>query len=520
MFTTRRDLFGLVFRSSKVLLMALLIVPCSAYADGLADHNSGKPSAFDQLFVDPAPDQGQKKAAQVVNSGVDTAGADDGTITNKLRTNIGTTLITSRNDDPVMKKAQKYLEMIRLQVAVLTKKTGFFSRFQVGEISKQAELLTSMFSDKALFEDEVIKELNTFIFLYGELDMAAEAYALQARLYQQEDKNEFALLALLQQRYLYSQSSHDDTITQHIQSLFTKKNIPLHAAIQQIIEKASGLSGSHVERWAALLEQLPLLSSADPKFNAAVAASAHQFLMRYNNDAHADLAQNVYANHSLDDDSIAIFQYKKLLALYPDSVFRPYAFLGIGNVQRSKLKDYPAALRNYRVVIDQFPDSPAIKSAYKFLALTYHEHLKDYPKALQTLQVMIEKFDKDPIVQWALQNKADILNKRTKQYKEAIATYQKLNAMFAGTGGLAALHAADKLASSKLRDYPLLIDINKTIVRDYPNHDDAAKALFKIAKTYQDKMQNTSRATKVYKYLIQHYPKSSAAKSARRKVGK
>ena len=99
------------------------------------------------------------------------------------------------------------------------------------------------------------------------------------------------------------------------------------------------------------------------------------------------------------------------------------------------------------------------------------------------------------------------LQESKKQYAEAVRSLNRLADMFKGDdAAVKALVDSAKIASGKMKNYELQIQVQSRLVDEYPNREEAVIALNSIAETNVKQLDKIADAINVYKALIKQYP--------------
>jgi len=361
----------------------------------------------------------------------------------------------------------------------------------------------------------LLQDLDIFTTIYQDLPIAAEGMHLRGQIYKKIDQPEAALVSWLQTIAEFPKSSAARKAQADIE-------LSLAGDLKHFYEVMNGIianfpAGNAPTRLNYLINKLYPLENI--KLSQALTQLQVSFLKRFADDAHADEVQVLLAhNQGAASAEGGIFGFKKVLALYPNSSYRPEAMLAIADLQRLRLKAYEKASSNYRILIAEFPNHELSKLAYQNLALTLNEHLRDYPEAIVVLGDIVKKYPKDKAALEALQTMARLQAKKTDQPREAVTTLRKLAMMFKGYEATDALSDAIKISERTLKDDALTLSLREQIVRDFPTSNEAPIALFDMAE-YADKTEkNQEKAKVLYGQLVQAYPEHKLAAEAKKRL--
>lgn len=391
----------------------------------------------------------------------------------------------------------------------------------LGIIREQAERVESVGFFGGLFTADnplnatLLGDLDIFLSVYADLPIAAEALYVQGQILRKTAAPEAALVSWLQSMAEYPNSSGSRKAQTDIDDV-------LKNDLNQYIEVIQGIvsnfpQGNSGLRLSYLINKLYPLN--DQAFTIALTELQLSFLKRFPEDSHADEVQILLAhNQGTQSAQGGIFGFKKVLALYPHSLYRPEAMLAIADLQRLRSKEFEKAVENYRILIAEFPDHPLTKYAHQNLALTLNEDLRMYPEAIVALQTIVQHYPTDPAALAALQTIARLQAKKTNQPAEAVATLRKLATMFKGFEASDALEDAIKITERTLKDNALTLSVREQLVRDFPNSDAAPVALFDMAKQFETAANNPEKAKMLYQQLVQQYPEHKLAAEAKKRL--
>jgi len=410
-------------------------------------------------------------------------------------------LQTQARDDTQV--ANDYLRVMRDEIKHSEKKKSVFSFLGTSATPLQQALLD---------------DLDQYLVVYGDKSLSVEALQLKAILHNRMDKDEALAMDFLTIISAYSGSRYEKSSRNGLNDLLSGSLKSEQDILGALLKQDFASMPSQEDRLLALLRGLaPIQQEA---FHPLISNMCAHFLVRYPNDVHDDEVQYIRAGHAGKEDHVAVYRYRTLLAVYPQSPLRADATLAIGDIQRTGLKEYETAVVTYRQLIKDFPSSEAAKHAYIHMALTQSRHLRLYQEALVTLNIAVEKYVDDPVVKEALNMLGGIYAKKTKEYAKAVESYRKLSNIFSGEDGLQALREAEDIANASMHDYPLVIAIDEQMLHDYSDDAQAAEVLLHIGDTYADKLKQRTEAIKAYQRVIERYPNSKEARKASSKIRK
>jgi len=103
----------------------------------------------------------------------------------------------------------------------------------------------------------------------------------------------------------------------------------------------------------------------------------------------------------------AIEQYNKILEYYPSDSLASKSLLRIGEIKRSKTKDYQEAISIYKKYLKKYPNKPSTPNAMFMIGYVYANDVKDYEKAKKSYNQFLEKYSNHelaPSARWELKN--------------------------------------------------------------------------------------------------------------------
>jgi len=399
----------------------------------------------------------------------------------------------SREDNAAL-----HLSILRDEVDSMTQ-VGFFG---------------SLFSANEELQRALMQDIELFLTIYSDLSITADVMLLKGEMFAKQNQPEAATVAWLQTMYEFPQTDAARQAKDKAGDLVENDWDDAEGSIKAIMKNVPNKDVA--SRLRILSNQLYPIN--DKELVAALTLLQLDFLKRFSDDAHADEVQILLA-HNLGAESAeaGVFGFKKLLALYPNSHYRPEAMLAVADLQRVRLKQYEKAEANYQVLIKEHPENKLAKHAYENLALTQSEHLKKYPEAIQTHTKIVELYPEDKVSLVALQHMAKLQEKKTDEPRKAIQTLRKLATMFHGFEAIDALSDAVKIAEKSLKDHALAFEIRQQLVSDYPKSDAAPRALFKMGE-YMEEQDDKAQADSFYNQLVQQHPDHKWAGKARQKL--
>lgn len=405
--------------------------------------------------------------------------------------------------NPESGKAAKEIELLRRTINETARSKNFFNLFS---------------SQTVPIDGELLEEADRFILRHGDLPETAEVYHLKALVHLRMEAYPAAALDWLMLKAVYPDSAYAAEAERRLNELGSNQ-LKKHAALlDEMARWTKSLSGDRDHRIATFLNAIAGTSN-EPGFAAPIVAECAAFLANNRSYPNEDDIEHALARHALlVDAQIGIYHSEKLLALYPDSPFRPDALLAIANTQRRVQHAYERAAQTYNRLIEQYPDTAETAQGYESLAEMYDQDMRDYPNALKTHEAIVSKYRDTPIVLRALNNMASIYQNRTNQPAKAVDSYLRIAGIFKGPEVLDALNKAEKVARYTLHDWNLALNINDRIVAQAPDGEDAAKAMFANGEIAEEELRDPRQARVLYEKLIAARPGHPLAKEAQQRI--
>lgn len=391
-------------------------------------------------------------------------------------------------------------------------------RRTLGDTARSKSLFNLFSSPSLPIDGELLQEADRLIQRHSGMPETAEVFHIKAQVHQRMDNPAAAALDWLMLMVTHPDASFAAEAEKRLGALSGDQLKKQASLLREMILRAKNLNGDRDYRVATFLNSVARTSN-EPSFAAPLMDECAAFLMRNTawqneDDIEYDLARQAM----LVDHQVAIYHFDKLLALYPDSPFRPDSLLSIATAQRRGQHAYERAEQTFKRLIEQYPDTPETVQAYESLAAMYDEDMHDYPDSVRTYDVIVEKYREGPVVLRALNNEALIYQNRMNQPERAVDSYLRIAGIFRGPEVLDALNKAEKLAQYHLHDWHLAIGINDRIIAYAPHGDEAAKAMFANAEIAEDKLKDKRLARALYEKLIADQPNHPLAKDARKRI--
>jgi TolA-binding protein len=365
-------------------------------------------------------------------------------------------------------------------------------------------------------EKRVLNELELWIGSNFHSRLAAKAMFMRAEIYYQHKRTAEALLDWFNIIYLFPKSSYASTSRNHVQDVIkTDRYKKYKVAIESILSLK--LSGKMSARHAALLKETVKLES--PVFRDRLALAYSRFLANHRSHSKAAMVQKLLADNRIKvDREQGVFHYQTLIKIYPDSVYVPHAFIAIADVQKTRSSQVSSAINKYRRVIRKYPKSSYARPAYLKLASVYERQKKDKAKAIETWKQLAKKYPRSKETAEAFASIGRVYENQ-KRYNEAVSAYRKVHLATRDTNmNIRALRKASLVASGKLKDYRLMVEVNNQMIKLYPKHNESVKAMFRNGQAYEKKLNDSKQALVIYRDIIKRFPKHRLAKKADRRI--
>ena len=369
------------------------------------------------------------------------------------------------------------------------------------------------FSSGSDLNDVLLQDINLFLEKYHDMPIAAKALFLKGRMQLEQGDEAAAAISWLQVLYEFPDSDTVIVAKQQLLELLENDWSDHADVIKGIINQSQ--KGETGARLAHLIRQLYKIE--DRSLVKPLTSLQLNFLRRFPTHVFADEVQVLYAHlMSTVSPKSGIFAFRKLLALYPNSSYRPEALLAIGDLKNNELREYEAALKEYQEIIREYPTHVLVKHAYSNSGQIFDQQMKKYPEAIEAYQHVVKQFPDDKEALKAMQQIARLQHDDTEQPREAVKTLRKLAKMFHGDDGIDALADAARIAERELKDPSLFISIQDQLIQDFPNSDAAAEALYDFAINAED-AGNQEKANELFRQFLKQFPDHKLASKAQRR---
>ncbi|MFA5160772.1 MAG: tetratricopeptide repeat protein [Elusimicrobiales bacterium] len=209
----------------------------------------------------------------------------------------------------------------------------------------------------------------------------------------------------------------------------------------------------------------------------------------------------------------AVYDYERILAVYPESALLAKAKRLAGDVYYTSLKNNGRALECYQYVVDHFATSDEAGTAYNQMA-KISEGDKQYELAVDVYEKIARLYEGKDTASDAMFAEANILFEKLKRPQDAVNVLVRVADKLKGPKGFDALMRAAAISHKDLRDYDQEIKLRERIVSEYPDNADTPSVLFDAGMVYEKNLLNPDKAVEIYQQVADRYAGNSAAKSA------
>ncbi len=435
----------------------------------------------------------------------------------------------------------KLIEQVRLRIkALLSSMTDLEFTQKKDQISKQIiknyplqnyqdayfEWLSFIYSlNISQLNSVLLKEINLYNQIFKDSFKNNDALCFwQGCLYEKENKQYSALIKYIKIYFLHPKSKLIEQVRLRIKALlssmkdleFTQKkdqiskqiiiNYPLQNYQEAYFEWLSFIYSLNISRLnSVLLKEINL-------YNQIFKNSFK------NNDALCFWQGCLYEKEN--NINMAAANYTKLLALYPESIFRSLALYKTAYFNYSKFGEYNKAIDGFLEVINSYSTSDSAGNAQFYLAELYETGLKNNDEALNNYRLLLEAFPDNPLCLKALKRIAKISYGK-KQYEDAAAAYMQLFEKYPDDDfAPEALDKIETIYSVKFKDFERSASILKLYASHFKTHENAAEHLYRAAEIYAFKLDNISEAVSVCQQIIKGFKGSDYADKAEKLIKK
>ncbi len=360
----------------------------------------------------------------------------------------------------------------------------------------------------------LLLDAETCIERLGDGEPADEARVLKAKLHDKLGEPGAAVVELLKLLYLRPRSEQALQAKKTVLDIGERKFPRLYATLEALSKGAPGEDAG--DRMAWLLERS--IELRDDAFYEPLVAEFADFERRQPGHPKADeLAALEAAIHQRRGRyGAAISAYRRLLALYPKSIYRARSQAAIADIYARNLKDYDAAIEAYQGVARDFPEAAEAQSAHVQLARLLEQQGR-YALAIEVDEKIVALYPTTDAATRALQHEARLYRKPLKQPQAAIAALTRLADQHKGKQAVEALAQASDIAYDH-DDYAQQAELLKRLAEEYPQDAQAPKALYDAGYAYERYAKDPERAAATYRRLAESYPDDKYARKAQSRL--
>ena len=192
----------------------------------------------------------------------------------------------------------------------------------------------------------------------------------------------------------------------------------------------------------------------------------------------------------LSDEHQAIFSYKRIQFLAPQSILIPQALFQIGYLQYEETGEYEKAKDTFVSLIAAHPETPIAGDAQFYLAELYEKKLDNPDEAVANYRVLVETYPDNKYAVEALKRVAEIMADK-ERYEESIASYHQIFELYPKSEyAPEAVLEMESIYRKKMENYEKAIEILKLYSSQYPQREDASERLYDAAEIYADDLNN------------------------------
>lgn len=367
--------------------------------------------------------------------------------------------------------------------------------------------------------EAAIDDLHVFVQQHPESPMKPEALFLLASLRQKKGDYKPALVDLLRLLYEYPGSKMSLQAKSAFLDLSDKKLARrLKPAAGDLVKTPESEDKS--QRLALLVEKLS--GGMEDSLYDPTVEEIRRFQLRFPDYPESDKIQWSLArlHEKASRHAAALLAHRKLLAVYPQSPFRPQAQFAIANLYAESLKDYKKAIEAYQELVEKYPQASEVLPSLERTAQLFSDKLGQYELAVEIDEKIVKLFPKTDGALKALQMEAKLQRDRLNGPAEAIKTWLRLAGMFGYPAALEAFQNAAKIARRDLKDYGREAELRRKFASDFPNVKEAAPELFAAAEIYEDDLKDGAKAAEAYKEVAAKFPGTKLAGKAQDRVAK
>lgn len=364
--------------------------------------------------------------------------------------------------------------------------------------------------------ETTLLQLNEFLRLNPDWDFSEDARLLKADLHARRGEYKFAVTELLALLYEFPNSKLVFPAKRTLTELIDKK---MEKKLKPVLQDAS--KGSEAKEKSERLAQLlkTLTTQAGEALYEPLVAEYDGFFSRFPSYAGTDELTLLFADLQVKKEKYlaALTYYRKLLALYPESRFRPRAQRSIGDLYVNDLKDINEAENAYQRVINKYPQSEEAGYAYEQTA-KLEEQLKHFDLSVEMYEKMIALYPNTDRASRAFNGEVRVLLDQMEKPDEAIKVYGRLADMFKGSTGAADALLAAASTAHKIKNFEREAEFRMRFVNEFGTNKDAPEQFFLAAQVTEEGLASADKAVDLYNQLMLKYPESKYANKAKSRV--
>ncbi len=368
----------------------------------------------------------------------------------------------------------------------------------------------------------LINEINVFLKLFPDNEMAPNLLNMQDSLYDKAGKDYESFAAALKNLVLYPQSNFVVQSKARVFKFIDDKNdiADKKEVIFKVIQDSVivNLAENRYFNYLKLLYNLE-----QKKLFDFTLAELENFLFRFPGDNRIDqiLTWNadIYARQGEENEANS--SYLKVLTIFPDSKLIPYVYYQRAVLTADEFKDPKSAVNILSELIVKYPDSEQSAEALFLTAKLKEEKIKDYEGSIVDYRKFIVTYPDNDKVMNALWQIAQIYHKNLKNYNEAISVYMEIEARYSTY--LLALDALEQVAEiykKELKDYPNAVLALAKISENHPAYEKSPDCLLEAASLCEDELKDYPKAKFYYELFLKKYPDHKKAKNALKQLQK
>ncbi len=370
--------------------------------------------------------------------------------------------------------------------------------------------------------DRMISEFNDYFYSFHNGANADRMMFLLGRIYMEEEMYREAFVTFLKIKYLYPQTRYLVDVTGNMnQIVLTKAERLFEDHQSEIIGHITAplSEGDYQRSYFACLSYLHQLNLED--LNIALLKEIRLYLSYYPDNAikAEDLifwSGNIY--ESIDEWYEALVQYRKLMNLFPSSVFIPNALYRIAWIHYKETDQYELARDTFIKLVTDYSQLELAGDAQFYLAELFQNEIENETEAIANYRLLVETYPQNAHAVEALKRVAEMLEDQ-KNFEEAIAGYYQIFELYPDDEfAPEALMEIERLYRKELDNYEKSAETLKLYAERYPKLENAAENLYDAAEMVEEELNNKQGAIDLYHQVINNFPNSKYAEKARDQI--